>query len=302
MAERGGGANGLTRIDARPWWALTLIGLALLTACSRDRGQPPLSEETVRQIVREEAGAVPPEEIRRIAREEIDRALAAEEQAAADSCDAATAATRALPSVVQIETRVPGTVVIQGRGSGFVALAGGIILTAAHVVKDAPRADVTTADGQRMVAEVLARDPTLDLAALRVPNRNLPPITWADPNAVALGEPVRIIGFPSGTGLTVTGGVLASRMTSPPAPRETLITDANADPGNSGGPLVTACGEALGVVVERQPVLTTVSTVSVGAGTALPFVLAAAAATPRTGATATAIPSATPSPAATRTP
>ncbi len=219
--------------------------------------------------------------------------------AAPPDCDIDTAATRALPSVVQIETRVPGTAVIQSTGSGFVALAGGILITAAHVVKDAPRVDVITADGRRITAEVLKRDTTLDLAALRASDRTLPPIAWADPSAIALGEQVRIIGYPGNTGITVTGGVLASREPSPPAPREILITDANADLGNSGGPLVTRCGEALGVVVERQPFVSTVSTVSVGAGTALPFLLNATAASPA-GGRSPLPPSSTPS--ATRSP
>jgi S1-C subfamily serine protease len=276
--------------------AAALLVAGLLSGCTRERqDSPALTEDVVRRIVREESGQVPAETIRQIAREEIARALTADEQAAADTCDIATAATRALPSVVRIEIRVPGTVVVEASGSGFVALAGGIIVTAAHVVQDAPRVDVITGEGRRITAEVLARDTLLDLAVLRVPDRGLPPVTWADPAAVSLGEPVRIVGYPSNLGLAVTGGVLASRMPSPPAPREVLVTDADADPGNSGGPLVTRCGEALGVVVERRPFVSTVSTVSVGAGTALPFVLAAASASP-----ANEMRTATPTP--TRTP
>lgn len=277
-----------------------LAALPVIVGCMRERDDAPLTEEAIRRIVREESGQLSAETVRQIAHEEIAKALAAEERAAADQCDIDTAATRALPSVVQIETRVPGTAVIQSTGSGFVALAGGIIITAAHVVKEAPRVDVITADGRRITAEVLRRDTTLDLAALRAADRNLPPIAWADPSAVALGEPVRVIGYPGNVGLAVTGGVLASRTPSPPAPRETLITDANADIGNSGGPLVTRCGEALGVVVERQPFVSTVSTISVGAGTALPFVLAAASASPPDGRTP--VPTTAAAPTATRTP
>jgi S1-C subfamily serine protease len=266
--------------------ALLFAVFGTIAGCTREREDASLTEDAVRQIVRDE----------------IVRALAAEEQAAAANCNIDTAATRALPSVVQIETRVPGTALVQRTGSGFVALAGGILVTAAHVVQDAPRVDVITADGRRITAEVLKRDPTLDLAALRTSDRTLPPIAWADPNAIALGEPVRIIGYPGNTGLTVTGGVLASREPSPPAPRETLITDADADLGNSGGPLVTRCGEALGVVVERQPFVSTVITVSVGAGTALPFLLLAATTASPPDARRTATPTPPHSPTPTGTP
>jgi S1-C subfamily serine protease len=285
----------IVRAGQRSHWPILVVLVALLVGCSGNDTGRSLSDDDIRTIVREEAGSVEAGQVREIAREEIARALAEQERSEDGACDIGTAATRALPSVVQIETFVPGTVVRTGSGSGFVALAGGIIVTAAHVVKDSTRVDVVTTDGRRLVADVIKRDEALDLAVLRTSDRTLPPIAWADPNAIALGEPVRIIGYPGATGLTVTGGVLASRMPSPPAPRELLITDANADLGNSGGPLVTACGEALGVVVERRPFVSTVSTVSVGASTTLPFVLTATgtASTP-TGSTGAPTPTRTP--------
>jgi len=151
---------------------------------------------------------------------------------------------------------------------------------------------------------VIRRDPTLDLAVLRVPDRGLPPVKWADPNAVALGEPVRVVGFPGSAGLTVTGGVLASRTPASGGEPELLVTDAEVDAGNSGGPLLTSCGEALGVIVRREPLIYTVSTVSVGAGTALPFVLGAvnAPATATPSVAPTPAPAATPAPTPTATP
>ena len=244
--------------------ALPLVALGL--ACGGDDAvrEPvatPLSEEAVRAIVREEVG----------------RALAARD-ATPSACDIATAMARALPSVLRIEVRRPGTQVVTGRGTGFVALAGGIVVTAAHVV-GTPPVDLTlyTVDGRRMSAELLRVDATLDLAVLRAADRRLPAIRWADTGAVTLGEVVRIAGYPfSRQDVTVTGGVLARRTAAAPNRREELVTDADADPGNSGGPLLTACGEALGVVVQRT-ITTGTSTTAVGAGTALPFTLAAAA-------------------------
>lgn len=216
--------------------------------------------------------------MRAIVREEVAKALAAQAATPAATCDITTAVARALPSVVRVEVRRPGTQIVTGRGSGFVALAGGIVMTAAHVVGTTPSdLSLLTVDGRRMSAEILKVDAALDVAVLRAADRRLPPVRWADTAAVNLGEPVRIVGYPFGRpDVTVTGGVLARRTPAGPRQREELVTDADADPGNSGGPLLTACGEALGVVVQRV-VTTGTTTVAVGAGTALPLALAAAA-------------------------
>jgi S1-C subfamily serine protease len=246
---------------------LVLLMVVLLTSSCGDDTPPaasptPLGEESVRAIVREEFA----------------KALAAQAATPSAACDITTAIARALPSVVRVELRRPGTQIVTGRGSGFVALAGGIVVTAAHVIGTTPSdLSLLTVDGRRMSAEVLKVDAVLDLAVLRAADRRLPPIRWADTAAVSLGESVRIVGYPFGRpDVTVTGGVLARRTPAAPQRREELVTDADADPGNSGGPLLTACGEALGVVVQRV-VTTVTTTVAVGAGTALPFALAAAA-------------------------
>lgn len=255
-----------------------LVLAALAVAACGDDGPRPLSEDTVRRIVQEETSdPLSTDAVRQITREEVERALAARDAAAAAECDISNAAARALPSVVEVVLYRPGTVVRDGSGTGFVALSGGIILTAAHVVRDYKQAEVVTTDGRRIPAEVIKADPALDLAVLRAADRRLPPVRWADTNAIVLGEPVRIVGFPGNrTGVTVTGGVLANRVPPSPTQREELITDSDADHGNSGGPLLTACGEVLGVVVKRNVFVTTTSTVVVGAATALPFALSVA--------------------------
>jgi len=226
--------------------------------------------------------------VRQIAREEVARALASQAAAASTDCNAGAAVGRALPSVVKVEVRRPGSTIVEREGSGFAALAGGVVLTAAHVVGQATRVQIVTADGRQIAADVLKADPTLDLAALRAADHSLPPIRWADPASVPLGEAVRIIGFPlRRPDVTVTGGVFARRIPAADGRREELWTDADADPGNSGGPLLTRCGEALGVVVERQITLA-VSTIAVGASTALPFAVEAAAGSMPAGASPTA--------------
>lgn len=265
--------------------AVMLIALGVLVVAAGCRGSA--GDEP-------RATPIPEQELRRIVREEVSRLLAGSADATpAATCDVATAAARALPSVLQVEARRPGTQVITGRGSGFVALAGGIVVTAAHVLNGPADVTIVTSDGRRMAAELLKSDATLDLAVLRAADRRLPAVRWADTASVVLGEPVRIAGFPFGRpDVTVTGGVLSRRIASSAGGREELVTDADADPGNSGGPLLTACGEALGVVVQRE-ISSALTTRAVGAATALPFVLAAAAA-PVAQSTATPIATRTP--------
>ncbi len=244
---------------------LVLLSWALTVACSDD----------LPVAVTQPAG-IPEEEVRRIVREEVQRALAAQTPAPDPDCDVATAAARALPSVVRIEVRDPRTGDLTGLGTGFVALAGGIVMTAAHVTGTSPRVDVIAADGRRFAAEVLRADPMRDVAVLRIPDRRLPAMRWADTATLTLGEPVRVVGFPYGRpDVSVTGGVLAGRSVSPERSRQELFTDAGADPGDSGGPLLTACGEALGVVSGRQTGSSSI-TVVVGGDTALPLALEAA--------------------------
>jgi S1-C subfamily serine protease len=260
-----------------------VLTLLVLAGCGDDAPpaaiSTPLGEESVRAIVREE----------------VAKALAAQAATPSATCDITTAVSRALPSVVRVEVRRPGTQIVTGRGSGFVALAGGIVVTAAHVIGTAPSdLSLLTVDGRRMSAEVLKVDAVIDVAVLRAADRRLPPIRWADTAAVSLGEAVRIVGYPFGRpDVTVTGGVLARRIPAGPQRREELVTDADADPGNSGGPLLTACGEALGVVVQRV-VTTATTTVAVGAGTVLPMALAAAAPPGTVSPTVTPIPTRSP--------
>lgn len=271
-----------------------LVVLLVGAACNDSSGERPRTALPPPAVTA--TAALPEEAIRAIVREELARALGTRAPATPD-CDIATAAGLALPSVVQVEVNIRGTVIRAGIGTGFVALAGGVIVTAAHVTGIAaatapgalPDVTVTTSDGVRMPAEVVKVDPDLDLAVLRVAAARLTPVRWASSSAVILGQPVRVIGFPLGRpGVTVTGGVLANRVPPGPGQREELFSDADADPGNSGGPLLTGCGEAIGVVVERRTIATTISTVAVGAETVLPFVLTAAGA---------AAPTATPVPA-----
>ncbi len=243
---------------------MIVVALLLLAACGNGGDDVPRT-----------AAASAEDELRRMVREEVQRALA-ERTAEADApCDVASAAARALPSIVRVDVRDSRTGDLLGSGTGFVGLAGGIVLTAAHVTGTAPKVEIVTGDGRRMVAEVLRADPIRDVAVLRAPDRRLPAMRWAETASLALGEPVRVVGFPFGrTDVRVTGGVLSGRARSEQRSRLELHTDADVDPGDSGGPLLTACGEALGLIAGRQAGSSTI-TVAVSADTALPFALEA---------------------------
>lgn len=146
-----------------------------------------------------------------------------------------------------------------GGGSGFIVSPDGYILTCSHVVSD-PEADYTVIvdPKHKYQAKILARDPLVDVAVLKISGKNLPSLELADSNKIELGETVVAIGNPLGefedtlsagivSGLsrkiTAYGG-LPLRATSL---RGLIQTDAAINPGNSGGPLVNLEGKAIGI-------------------------------------------------------
>jgi len=141
-------------------------------------------------------------------------------------------------------------------GSGVVVIDRGVILTNLHVVAGAERVRVIFADGMESEAEVIGMRPEHDLAVLQaatIPD-DLVAATMRSTADLAPGEPVIAVGFPFGVGPSVTSGVISGlgrEFRSPEGKR--LLTnliqfDAAANPGSSGGPLVTMDGEVVGIV------------------------------------------------------
>jgi putative serine protease PepD len=142
----------------------------------------------------------------------------------------------------------------QAQGSGFVYDTNGRIITNQHVVEGATSISVRFWNGKTYKAEVVGSDPSTDLAVIKVdaPASVLTPLTLADSNAVAVGDNVVAIGSPFGLENTVTSGIVSAlhrQMTSPNnfSIDDSIQTDAAINHGNSGGPLLDAEAQVIGV-------------------------------------------------------
>jgi S1-C subfamily serine protease len=144
----------------------------------------------------------------------------------------------------------------QGVGTGVVIIDKGIILTNLHVVSGADRIKVIFSDGLEATASITGAQPENDLAVLqasKIPD-DLIAATMRSTGDLAPGDKVLAVGFPFGIGPSASGGVVSGlkrAFRSPEGKQEmnNLIQfDAAANPGNSGGPLVTMDGEVVGIV------------------------------------------------------
>lgn len=145
-----------------------------------------------------------------------------------------------------------------GGGSGFIVSADGLIVTNKHVVDD-DQAEYTVVmnDGQKYDAKVVAKDPTNDVAIVKIEAKNLPILTFANSDEVQIGQTVIAIGNALGQYRnTVTKGIISGKARTITAgdsagQSETLEdvfqTDAAINPGNSGGPLLDLSGHVLAI-------------------------------------------------------
>jgi len=142
----------------------------------------------------------------------------------------------------------------QATGSGIVISSNGTILTNYHVVENAIKVTVSFEKGKTVEAQVVGKDPSNDLAVLKIPTDGLTlhPLTLGDSSAVTVGDPVYAIGNPFDLQRTLTTGVISALQREITAPNgfainNVLQTDAPINPGNSGGPLLDTGGRVIGI-------------------------------------------------------
>jgi serine protease Do len=142
-----------------------------------------------------------------------------------------------------------GQVPFRGLGSGFIISSDGLILTNAHVVREAKEVTVKLSDRREFSAKVLGSDPTTDIAVLRINAKDLPTVKLGDARQIEVGDPVLAIGAPYGLEQTATQGIVSAKGRSLPGDAVVpfIQTDAAVNPGNSGGPLFDGHGDVVGI-------------------------------------------------------
>ncbi len=158
-------------------------------------------------------------------------------------------------------------------GSGFVVDPAGLIVTNNHVIADADQITVRFPDGTELAAELLGKDPKVDLALLKVKSsKPLPSVPWGDSDKARVGDSVIAVGNPFGLGGSVTAGIISSRNRELGGSYDDFIqTDAAINQGNSGGPLFNMNGEVIGI---NSAILSGGGGGSIGIGFSIPSKMA----------------------------
>ena len=197
---------------------------------------------------------------------------------------------RAAPGVVQITSTTLSPQELQplfgfplprererAQGSGFVIDESGHIVTNYHVIAGASDIEVSFSNKESMKATVVGSDRATDIALLKVraPARALTPMELGDSGGVQVGDAVVAIGNPFGLERSVTAGIVSALQRTIESPAETPIdrviqTDAQINEGNSGGPLLNAAGQVIGVNTQIATGSAT-ETGNVGIGFAIPI-------------------------------
>lgn len=144
------------------------------------------------------------------------------------------------PAVVYIETDA-------GTGSGMIISSDGFILTNAHVVQNSTTAKITLSSGSIYSASVVGRDENIDLAVLKVNAQNLAKVDFGDSDTAEQGDEVFTLGYPFGIkgDVSFKEGTISRKIID--GTNTYIETSAEIHPGNSGGPLVNAQGNVVGV-------------------------------------------------------
>jgi S1-C subfamily serine protease len=163
----------------------------------------------------------------------------------------------------------------QAQGSGFVIDKDGHVVTNYHVVEGARKVQVSFSDEEQRDATVVGSDPSTDIAVLKIQGawaRSLTPLTLGSSSVVKVGDAVVAIGNPFGLERTVTAGIVSALQRHIQSPNgfridQVIQTDAAINHGNSGGPLLNANGDVIGVNAQIE----SESGGNVGIGFAIPI-------------------------------
>ncbi len=146
---------------------------------------------------------------------------------------------------------------VRGLGSGFIISEDGYILTNDHVAGNATKISVSLTTGERLDAKLVGTDPVSDIALLKIDKKGLPYVTLGNSDDLIIGEWVIALGNPFGLfeindKPTVTVGVVSATKMKVNADnkrvyKDMVQTDASINSGNSGGPLINANGEVIGI-------------------------------------------------------
>jgi serine protease Do len=147
-----------------------------------------------------------------------------------------------------------GPMIRKGAGSGVIISSDGYILTNNHVVDFADEVSIKMVDGKEYQAKIIGRDPSTDLAVVKIDADNLPTLEYADSDKARVGEWVLAVGNPfEYLTSTVTAGIISAKgrdlniIQGSKTIEQFIQTDAAINPGNSGGALVDAYGKLLGI-------------------------------------------------------
>jgi S1-C subfamily serine protease len=210
-------------------------------------------------------------EPQRLTQDDIDKAVTKTLEKITLPSQATRAAQIVAPSVVQVlgqqsdrmSARDPEQYKTNGVGTGVVIVETGLILTNLHVVQSAQSIKIVFHDGHESPAKIVSVQPEHDLAVLQASSLpdDLKAATLRSTNDLLPGDTVVAVGFPFGIGPSVSAGVVsglkrefqstergAANVANAKPLRNLIQFDAAANPGNSGGPLVTAEGEVVGIV------------------------------------------------------
>lgn len=147
----------------------------------------------------------------------------------------------AVKSVITIKTDV-------SQGSGFFVADDGYIVTNAHILEDAIAAVIITYDGESYGVKKIGENPTMDIVLLKIDISSYNPLTLGDSDDVEIGEKVIAIGNPLGLSFSVSDGIVSAIHREGANGLKVYIqTNADLNPGNSGGPLIDVNGRVIGL-------------------------------------------------------